>query len=1487
MPEAGGRDVTSGGAPPLRRRLARSLALPCACARPPCHLPDLGDSACSLTAFRRSLSLATPQLPAESNKAAVAVATAAAADVTLGGRPEAWTRTPSAARQRGRDGKNKCNEEQRKVVFASPVAEPCCLNGPPLRRPSGAPEEGAAGEPSSGQQQPPSSPWSGAGASPWCRPIGGRHSRSLALDDAQQQQPPPEGAGPPPAPLPPPPPPPASPSADPSADEESDPVWRAARFLRTYYRELAAQEPSRAPPPPWAPQLPAGALHAAAFEPALQLAPLRPGEPEPRDRIRADQLLAPLRTSDGSLLEAPRRVLVEGAPGSGKTALALRLLHGWAAGGVGGGGGDAWPGAAGVRLALLVPLHALRRAAPAGSAAPAGPGCSLAHYLTRELLPKAVAAPSLWKSLPQLEERLLVVVDGGEGDGEGEGDGDAAALLSGRLLPDCRLLVTARPGRAGPHLLQRLQRRVALRGLDWQHVERLVVAYFGASKKPECASRFLEVVGGSHQVLRPLASWPLGWLLLCVLFEEEGGRLPADSLEVHHALFKCIVRRSLHSRGVELPPGSELPGHCKKLLAEFGKLALSCIKEDRYTYTDAEIRTHCHGLEVLEMGFLRRGLAPGQRPGSYSPLARSLADFLAAYYLSSVVHYANILRRELDELPGLAAAAAPAAPAAAADSPTVVVVLFLVGLLGRKAHLVFNQLCPLDFPTRTLFSLLQAAGPSEANVAAVCRLVGAGPGPPPPPPLVRTAALELQGWAHVLRSDACALPALELSLQLQLDAGADAGAGADADEAAAAVGWAPRDQLDAFFAALAANESVRAVRVSSLLGQEPGAAGGGAAAAAELARLAGHVRATLAKPRLAAFELAITCLEDSTHDRFQPLVDALCASLEVDASPSLSKLVLDLNMGTRQVAQLCAALRRAPQVSVLQLPHLVCGREGLRAVAALLRARPLLALSLAGSWGAAQRRCDDPPSSSGVSLGECGGGGGGGGTAPPVTAPVKTSGSPTSKVHSIGGCYYFSSLPRGAMAAYSSSLGRHAATLPRQPLALSLSGSAAGWPDECKRNSDSVLCGRLVQPAPACDAAQHAAASGFHHVFEAARDPGCQLRSLNVSKCLLGTEDALCLGETVRRSRSLAALRLEGAARLGEVLPALLGLADSASLQLLDLGSQRLCLDDGAAQLVCQALARNSTLRLLSLDGWTFRIEEEGSLAALVSLLRATGVRDLALRGCRLQLAVHEGPLAAGAGPGGRGRRAGAAAAAHLLAALPPFTCAAVLFLRLAAFQVTVNDRPALRGPLLLPFLRGFTHLSDLDLSLEKSSVSGTGVPLTVDDRALVTFFETLSASFRTLQSLRMSHWRLGLEDAERTLRRVGRALKACSLSHLQVDGLRAADVACRAPAEHLFLQAVVANLSYLTWLGAAGVPLSRAQAAALGRCVRDRFPGTALQLSARDMEAAAAKALVAALRDGGRLEVSFLAGGELRVQRVAKNPGLRVKLRRFTSLKE
>lgn len=208
-------------------------------------------------------------------------------------------------------------------------------------------------------------------------------------------------------------------------------------------------------------------------------------------------------------------------------------------------------------------------------------------------------------------------------------------------------------------------------------------------------------------------------------------------------------------------------------MAEFGRLALACVKQDRYQYTDQELRTYCRGngasssgsgvLDVSDLGFLTRGLTFG-RGGSggstatgngsitdrkrksehYTLLLPTFAEFLAAYYISSVVHYANILRRELELLPPRG------------EPSTVLILRFLMGLLGRKAHLVLDKLCPLDYPVRTLFGLLQSAGPGEANAAAVCRLVGAGApgggggGAGSPAPLVHTSPLELDGWAQVI-----------------------------------------------------------------------------------------------------------------------------------------------------------------------------------------------------------------------------------------------------------------------------------------------------------------------------------------------------------------------------------------------------------------------------------------------------------------------------------------------------------------------------------------------------------------------------------------------------------------------------------------------------------------------------------------------------------------------------------------------------------------
>lgn len=85
----------------------------------------------------------------------------------------------------------------------------------------------------------------------------------------------------------------------------------------------------------------------------------------------------------------------------------------------------------------------------------------------------------------------------------------------------------------------------------------------------------------------------------------------------------------------------------------------------------------------------------------------------------------------------------------------------------------------------------------------------------------------------------------------------------------------------------------------------------------------------------------------------------------------------------------------------------------------------------------------------------------------------------------------------------------------------------------------------------------------------------------------------MCLGESIRVSATLHSLRMEGASRLSEILPAIIGAGDSKSLQLMCLSSPRLSLEDSAIEMIVRSLTNCQSLRLLIIDGWSFRIEVE------------------------------------------------------------------------------------------------------------------------------------------------------------------------------------------------------------------------------------------------------------------------------------------------------
>lgn len=221
---------------------------------------------------------------------------------------------------------------------------------------------------------------------------------------------------------------------------------------------------------------------------------------------------------------------IEGGPGSGRTTLCLRLLHQWAI-------QDDGPA-----LAFIVPLRELR-------------GSPVLNYLARELFPRTAAIgdaiAQVWRTLHLMEDRVLFILDGYDECVGGRASlADAVDLLEGRLFPDARILVTCSAGNSAM-LSPLVQRRIHLAGLEWPHVERLCVAYFIHNDIAEKACEFLEALNVQPQTVKQLGQHPLGWIMLCclyqVLFRVHQTRVIDVSFFITFVLLRFVLPRTLEA----------------------------------------------------------------------------------------------------------------------------------------------------------------------------------------------------------------------------------------------------------------------------------------------------------------------------------------------------------------------------------------------------------------------------------------------------------------------------------------------------------------------------------------------------------------------------------------------------------------------------------------------------------------------------------------------------------------------------------------------------------------------------------------------------------------------------------------------------------------------------------------------------------------------------------------------------------------------------
>ncbi|XP_015775400.1 PREDICTED: nucleotide-binding oligomerization domain-containing protein 2-like isoform X3 [Acropora digitifera] len=317
----------------------------------------------------------------------------------------------------------------------------------------------------------------------------------------------------------------------------------------------------------------------------------------------------------------PRRVLIEGQPGMGKTTYCQKIAYDWAKKRK---GGESFPD---VALVLLLKCRDIN--------------CGLWEAIDDQLLPREVKEEEkerLFTFIRDQQSKVLLVLDGLD-----ELPSNQLLIykdiIQGRVLPESYIVVTARH-EVGVNVRECCQTLLEVEGFTETDVEEFILRYF---KEKHLAEKMLDKLG-SDRTLRDLTRNPLNTALLCLLCEDFGGKFPESRTLLYLEIVECVLRR--YRRKMKLPGTKqvlELLALHKVELKQLGFIAMEGLHNDSMYFDESAFQGISNGVKS-GLGFL--SVEPGRskrRPGrSYGFLHKSFQEFFAA-----LCHCCQLLEGEI------------------------------------------------------------------------------------------------------------------------------------------------------------------------------------------------------------------------------------------------------------------------------------------------------------------------------------------------------------------------------------------------------------------------------------------------------------------------------------------------------------------------------------------------------------------------------------------------------------------------------------------------------------------------------------------------------------------------------------------------------------------------------------------------------------------------------------------------------------------------
>ena len=333
------------------------------------------------------------------------------------------------------------------------------------------------------------------------------------------------------------------------------------------------------------------------------------------------EILAPLEVSDKA-----QTILIEGAPGIGKTILLKHIAYSWAEQGM-------------LQKYNLVLLVHLRDPTVQKMSTPE----QLFQYFCKPFGSNAakIAITCSEYFLENNGKSLLLLLDGyDEMPEELRGNSLIADILNRQVLPDCGLVVSSRPHAS---LLLRKQASLRVDILGFSEEQRK--HYIEHSLNDQSQIKQLNTYLDQHNIISSLCYLPFNILLLLFLYKQ--GFLPINVTELY-SIFICLtIRRNLTKYGITAKQAitdiNNLPEPYGKFIQQLSKLSLQALNKNQLIFTLNELKQFCPQVESIPGALNAFGLLQAiehvsifQTTTTFNFLHLSLQEFLAANYITTL-----------------------------------------------------------------------------------------------------------------------------------------------------------------------------------------------------------------------------------------------------------------------------------------------------------------------------------------------------------------------------------------------------------------------------------------------------------------------------------------------------------------------------------------------------------------------------------------------------------------------------------------------------------------------------------------------------------------------------------------------------------------------------------------------------------------------------------------------------------------------------------